>query len=212
MVDGHLRDDTRRGLAALDAAVNTKSLASIPLPRDPSMSLTRTYARLGAAGKAREILNQYEARLDAPGRRREAVGLLRNRGLIALADGKLDSAVAYFRSGDLEPDGLPTVDCTVCTPLMIGMAFDRGGHADSARTYLTQYAEMTGSNRIFIDRFYLAPALYRLGELYENAGDAKRATEYYGRFVDLWAKADPELQPRVAEARKRIDQVNRAKK
>jgi len=52
---------------------------------------------------------------------------------------------------------------------------------------------------------------FRLGELYENAGDAKRATEYYGRFVDLWKNADAELQPRVAEARKRIDHLNRSK-
>ena len=57
---------------------------------------------------------------------------------------------------------------------------------------------------------WLAPALFRLGELYENAGDAKRATEYYGRFVDLWKDADPELQPRVTDARARIDRMNRA--
>jgi eukaryotic-like serine/threonine-protein kinase len=212
MVDGQFRDKASRGLAALDAVVNTKTLASMPLARDPSMALARTYARLGNAAKAREILSQHEARLDAPGRRQEAIGLARNRGMIALAEGKSDSAVAYFRSSDVEPDGLPTLECSVCTPLLIGMAFDRGGHADSARVYLTQYAEMTGSTRIFVDRYYLAPALYRLGELYENVGDAKRATEYYGRFVDLWANADPELQPRVAQARARIDQVNRTKK
>jgi hypothetical protein len=28
--------------------------------------------------------------------------------------------------------------------------------------------------------------------------------------VDLWKNADPELQPRVAEARGRIDRMNRA--
>jgi len=47
-------------------------------------------------------------------------------------------------------------------------------------------------------------------ELYENAGDVRHATEYYGRFVDLWKSADPELQPRVVEARGRIDRMNRA--
>jgi hypothetical protein len=29
--------------------------------------------------------------------------------------------------------------------------------------------------------------------------------------VDLWKNADSDLQPRVAEARKRIDHLNRAK-
>jgi hypothetical protein len=133
-------------------------------------------------------------------------------GFIAYAEGKTDSAVAWFRRGDSEADGLPTSDCTVCTPLELGLAFDRGKQADSARIYLTQYVEMTGTGRNGVDRFDLAPALFRLGELYENAGDVKRATEYYGRFVDLWAKADPDLQPRVADARARIERINRTKR
>jgi tetratricopeptide (TPR) repeat protein len=127
-----------------------------------------------------------------------------------LAEGKPDSAIAHYRSGDNEPDGLPTSSCIACTPLMIGLAFDRGGHSDSARVYLTKYVEMNGNGRFYLDRFYLAPSLYRLGELYESAGDTKHATEYYGRFVDFWKNADPDLQPRVVEARKRIERMNRA--
>ena len=34
-----------------------------------------------------------------------------------------------------------------------------------------------------------------------------RALEYYGKFVDLWKDADPELQPRVADVRKRIAEL-----
>lgn len=49
-------------------------------------------------------------------------------------------------------------------------------------------------------------------QLYEGTPDTHRATEYYGRFVDLWAHADPELQPRVAEARTRMEQLNRSKR
>ena len=210
MVDGELRGDATRGIAALDAALKAAPVASVPVTRDQSMWLALGYARLGAAAKARELLNQHEARLDALARRQETVFDVRARGAIALAEGKTDSAITYFRQGDNEADGLPTNNCIVCTPLLIGLAFDRGGHADSARAYLTKYVEMNGSGRFFADRFYLAPALFRLGELYESAGDTKHATEYYGRFVDLWAKADPELQPRVAEARKRVERMNRA--
>jgi hypothetical protein len=173
------------------------------------MWLAYAYSRLGATAKAREVMSQHEARLDSLGRRQDAVFLARTRGTIALAEGKADSAVAYFRRGDVEADGLPSASCSVCTPLFVGLAFDRGGQADSARTYLRHYVEMSGTSHSGVDRFYLAPALYRLGELYEGA-DKKLATEYYGRFVDLWASADPDLQPRVAEARKRIDRLNRA--
>ena len=68
---------------------------------------------------------------------------------------------------------------------------------------------MSGTTHSGVDRYYLAPTLFRLGELYEST-DKKLATEYYGRFVDLWAKADAELQPRVADARTRIERLNRA--
>jgi tetratricopeptide (TPR) repeat protein len=46
--------------------------------------------------------------------------------------------------------------------------------------------------------------LQRLPSLYEAIGDTTKALAYYHRFVDLWANADPELQPRVQEARERI--------
>jgi eukaryotic-like serine/threonine-protein kinase len=211
IVDGELRGNPGRALAALDETARTNPPANVPLIRDRSLQLALAYARLGAPAKARAILNQHEARLDAAGRRTETVPLARTRGLVALAEGKPDSAIAWLRQGDLEADGLPTHNCSVCTPLFIGLAFDRGGHADSARVYLTKYVEMNGTARTFIDRFYLAPTLFRLGELYEARGDTKRAVDYYGRFVDLWRNADAELQPRVVEARARIVQLNRPK-
>ena len=55
----------------------------------------------------------------------------------------------------------------------------------------------------------LAPTYVRLGELYEAKGDRRRALEYYGKFVDMWKKADPELQPRVADVRRRIAELTR---
>jgi tetratricopeptide (TPR) repeat protein len=50
-------------------------------------------------------------------------------------------------------------------------------------------------------------SLLRLGELYESKGDKAKALEYYGRLVDLWKNADPELQPRVKDLRRRIGEL-----
>ena len=36
-----------------------------------------------------------------------------------------------------------------------------------------------------------------------------KAIEHYQKFVDLWKDADPELQPKVREARARLDALRR---
>jgi hypothetical protein len=46
--------------------------------------------------------------------------------------------------------------------------------------------------------------LQRLPSLYEALGDTTKALAHHDRLVDLWANADPELQPRVQQARERI--------
>ena len=50
----------------------------------------------------------------------------------------------------------------------------------------------------------LSPGLRRLGELYEQRGDAGTAARYYARFVELWSGADDDLQPIVDEVRTRL--------
>ena len=44
----------------------------------------------------------------------------------------------------------------------------------------------------------------RLGQLYEGMGDTAKAIENYRAFIELWKNADPELQPRVADAKRRL--------
>ena len=207
MVDGDMRGNTARARAMLDSTLRNHPPGVEPIERDQSLFLALAYSVLGDAAKARQVMNQRIARLDTLGRRQDHVFLTRERGMIALAEGKYDSAVIYFRQGDFEADGLPTSGGTVWTPFLIGLAFDKGGHADSARKYLTEYVEMAGTGRNQTDPFNLAPSLFRLGQLYQDAGDTTRAMDYYGRFVDLWKNADPELQPRVVEARRAMAEL-----
>ncbi len=207
MVDGSLRGNTARAIAALDSTWRAYPARSEPVERDQSMFLAYAYSALGDGGKARAVVNQYAARLDTLGRRQQYVWLTRERGDIASVEGQHDSAVAYARQGDFEADGLPTSNGTVFTPLYIGRAFDQAGRADSARKYLTEYVEMAGNGRYQADPFNIPRTLFRLGQLYQDAGDRARALDYYGRFVDLWKNADPELQPRVAEARRAMAEL-----
>jgi len=49
-----------------------------------------------------------------------------------------------------------------------------------------------------------APAHLRLAEIYERQGERQKAREHYARFAELWKDADPELQPLVEDARRRM--------
>ena len=93
---------------------------------------------------------------------------------------------------------------------VLARAYDQANNADSTIAYLERYLGTTITFRINPDTWLLAPAHKRLGELYEARGDAKKAAEHYAAFVELWKHADPDLQPKVAEARTRLERVRRA--
>jgi tetratricopeptide (TPR) repeat protein len=86
-----------------------------------------------------------------------------------------------------------------------GLAFERAGQADSAlASYQRLPALGTQHNEEGFKDFALAPVYQRLGEMYEAKGDADKALEYYGKLTTLWKSADPELQPRVQEVKRRM--------
>jgi tetratricopeptide (TPR) repeat protein len=51
-------------------------------------------------------------------------------------------------------------------------------------------------------------AYERLAQIHDALGDMETAADYYRRFVDLWGDADAALQPRVTEARQRIEAIS----
>ena len=61
-----------------------------------------------------------------------------------------------------------------------------------------------GRDRLLDEAATLGATYKRLGELHAERGDVEQARDYYGRFVELWAHADPELQPLVREVRQRL--------
>ena len=88
---------------------------------------------------------------------------------------------------------------------IIGYAYDAADQPDSAIAVLTRYVESTAIlSRAGSNQFFLAGTYKRLGELWEAKGNGEKASLYYSRFVDLWKNADADLQPKVAEVRRRL--------
>jgi tetratricopeptide (TPR) repeat protein len=98
--------------------------------------------------------------------------------------------------------------CAYCYEPELALAFERAGMVDSARAHLQHWADV-GENIWEAGVYFHWPpiAYFRLGELYQQKGDTAHATEFYGKFAELWKNADPELQPRVKEAKRRIAEL-----
>jgi tetratricopeptide (TPR) repeat protein/tRNA A-37 threonylcarbamoyl transferase component Bud32 len=119
-------------------------------------------------------------------------------GVLALARGRGDEAIARFREGS------ETYRRSLRTSHRLSRAFDVSGQRDSAIAY---YEIFVSSNDEFlrdINIVELAHSYRRLGELHEERGDIAKAIRRYGEFVELWKGADPALQPAVQAARARI--------
>jgi tetratricopeptide (TPR) repeat protein len=84
----------------------------------------------------------------------------------------------------------------------LALALESAGREDAALKWYNSFQD-----HAFYDLAYLAPAHYRRGLIYQRQGDARRAAEHFGRFIELWARCDPELQPVVADARRRLSSV-----
>ncbi len=188
----------------VETALERYPLVSIaPLDR-PYLSLARFYALGGKLELARETLLEFEATIDTDLRRGSEPTRRGVAGMVAQAEGRLDDAIADFRRSD---QGL----CGICALPFLGHAYDVVGEADSAlaiyERYVTTPYDLRNWNR-WRDPFWLPKIHLRLGDLYEQRGDTAKAIYYYGKLVELWKDADPELQPRVEAARRAIEALS----
>jgi tetratricopeptide (TPR) repeat protein len=116
------------------------------------------------------------------------------RGQIAAAHDSTDVAIGHFRRG------LPMINATWAWPhdmqryRLASLLQDRGAEEEALRIYGSLYSTP----------WLEALGYFQRAELHERRGEREEALRYYARFVELWADADPHLQPRVEAARRAI--------
>ena len=153
----------------------------------------------------RRVSNRYSS-LPAPQRAGEDAWI---EGLIAYGEGRFADAVASLQQAERDYDSFyPTLGGHLLS-WDLARAYDQTGMADSAiARYETAlgYGDLLGIARQANE---YPITLIRLAERYDEEGDLEQAAGYYGRFVELWADADPDLQPRVEAARARLEEIVR---
>ena len=201
--------------ARLDSVIGTIPFRDLPMVDRPYFESAELLARTGGAEKARKMLARYEAEVSDTSLRRAQTSDLHNvLGEIALAAGKPRDALVEFRRGDTAYDGAPADECAPCLFFNLARAYDAAGVADSAALMFERYLSTPFwlKMRNDLDPVRLPAIRERLGQLYESMGKTDKAVENYRAFIELWKNADPELQPRVADARKRLARLTPVEK
>ena len=126
---------------------------------------------------------------------------------ILMAEGSPDEAIQVIRSIEYPLTPQLRVD-----PIMIynmpflqdtlARAYYQNGQLDEA---IAEYERKTNFDPQSKNQRLVHPKYrYLLAKLYEEKGNAARAIEHYGRFLELWKDADPGL-PELDDAKKRLD-------
>jgi tetratricopeptide (TPR) repeat protein/tRNA A-37 threonylcarbamoyl transferase component Bud32 len=190
------RDDPKGAAALQEDLLRRFPLAARPAARQNLLDLASLYARVGRADRAREYLRRFETELPEAARKDLEFQYHDVQSNIAVAEGRQAEAVAEQRLAYEKRTG-----CDPCRLFSLAEVYDRVGQPDSALVYYERYLVVPSLGRLSQDAQLLWMVYRRLGARYEERGDRQKAADYYGRFVDLWQNADPELQSYVRDAK-----------
>lgn len=193
-----LMENRPQAVAQLNDALRATPLESLPAAVRPYSFIALAYGLAGEPSRAEAVLASFENANRGLVKYDDEVDRNLMRGAIAFGAGRYEEATRHFRASS------EVGDCMTCDLPMLGMSYDRAGMADSALAVYRRYTETSDVLRYIPDPHMLAVTHRRMGELYEAKGDVANAHANYAAFVDLWRNADPELQPKVGEVRRRM--------
>ena len=200
--DANIRRDPDAAARRLEQLLQDEPLEADEAVNRNYIGTAFQWARLGDRTRAEALLAEFEAEVPEQYRTDVDNPYLAIEGLLLMHEGRYEEAIATLRKRENR-------GCVLCRFLPVAMAFDSLGARDSAIAYYEGYVKADWDNRLNWDDDTLAPTLERLGQLHDEAGDLDDAALYYARFVELWANADAELQPRVRAAQARLDEILR---
>jgi tetratricopeptide (TPR) repeat protein len=210
-IAGASTDDAVKSLDAAIVALNFKALA---LADRPYLYFAISYAAAGRVDLAKAYLARFDADVrDTAMRRVQLPNYQTAMATVAAREKRWNEAMDLFRKADRLPDG-PLDPNPTYTLTNVLWTWALAGQADSAIVEYERYLKtpMGGRKRVGPDIFVPAAITEALAKMYDAKGNTERASSLYRDFIELWKNADPELQPRVAEARKRLAKLTPVEK
>jgi tetratricopeptide (TPR) repeat protein len=201
-VDLNVREDTARARERLEFMMASDGFNSLdPLTRDYGAVII-LLSETGSRSEVAEKIAEMEAEVPEEYRQDMEDQYLTWEGILLAREGRLEEAIETLERREIS-------GCELCRYMPVAKFYDRAGKRDSAIVLSEGYVTSHVASRLRWDEDSLGPSLERLGQLYDEAGDLENAAVYYARFVELWADADVELQPRVEAARARLEEIIR---
>ena len=194
------RGNGARAVQQAEAALRRRPLAGFDVRDRPYLGIAIFFAEAGRPERARALLNEYDRVVPEGDRRIALEGRHAVLGAIALAERRPQDAIAEFR--------LQNEASSIGADASLGRAYDLAGMPDSAIASYQRYLDRPFLFRLGLDALWRARVLYRLGELYEERGERVKAADRYAEFIKLWKRADPDLQPKVTEAKQRLEALS----
>ena len=195
-----LLDDPVRGRAIVDSALARVPWAALRVLDRPYVSLLSTYASLGDLARADSLVAEWTLTMPAEFKGIDSLDVVAARGEVALASGNPREALQLFRLADVR-------GCTVCFFPRYARTHDALGNRDSSLLWYERYVTTPYPGIPMVDAAELARAYRRLGELYEERGEWRKAIERYEDYVVLWRNADPVLQRGVQNVQARLTRL-----
>lgn len=164
------------------------------------LRLAGAFAVADDTDRARRFL---EAGLERAPNRRLREDVMWPRAEILLSEGRHQDAIGVFQNADR---GVPGFERDLLGPL--GRAYLAAGDVDSGVAVFERLLASTqGMEGYQPDGWLLhRPLAHRaLARIYDRRGESEKAARHYARLIEWWRDADPEVQPQVAEAERRLN-------
>ena len=194
--------DSARAVQTMDAGLAATPSRAVSRAEVPYNLIVAAYTFAGRPDRARSVMAEWDARRATETSVEDTLNAMEMRGHIALASKQYAEAQAAFSEH-------AKLGCVACVLPLLGRTFDLAGSPDSAIAVFERYLGSKSLDRLDVDGWFMPAVHKRLGELYEATGQRDKALEHDRAFIELWKDADPQLQPKVTDARQRVAALTR---